>query len=163
MATGESKISVQIPKAKLGLTGHIDNAAEHARIVLELTDLETMKRVDVAVDSLDSEGSLSGVLERMCRSLEKQYPQLTGKVSHHEGRVFTVDLGATDGAVEGMWIVPVVEDFWIDEDTGEVLDDDHYFGGIGRIVDVRADSSKCVVLPGQDASEIEVGIPVMTL
>lgn len=131
----------------------------------ETTDL--LATLDAFVDDRDDSAKIEAGCKGLAAQLVQDFPRLSGEVlsvrPQPDGADLLVNWTKEDGVVEGMYMLIVKEDLWVDETTGEVLDQDIVEIGRAKIERILTNGSKAKAIKAEEGAELAEGMAAITM
>lgn len=139
----------------------------HVRVVSTETGLQVTPVLDAHIENTTSIDSLRKGCRNLIEELMARFPRLSGEIISVRNSKILVNWGTDDGVRIGMRLLVVVPgEPWIDEDTGEILEEGEATP-IGEAAITRVTSSTTtaekVQREGQEDQTFEKGMPVVSM
>ncbi len=136
--------------------------------VVRTDNEDQIATVDALVENAADAAAMKAGVRQLVEQLKISFPRVNGAVSGARGPRVTLDFGASSGLKEGMHaLILRQEEPWIDEKTGEVLDEGQLIP-IGEVIVTRvnADSAEAERVQRDDIQEeagFEQGMAAITM
>lgn len=159
-----------IPAHAFVLADVIQRGTEAELHVRVINTESTLQMTDVVDTYIENTGTLDG-LRKGCDNLReemaKRFPRISGEVMSVKEAQMLLNWSTADGVNNGMRVMLVKQsDPWVDEDTGEVLEEGETLpvgqGVVTRVTD-NATTAEKIVVEGIEDVAIEKGMGAITM
>lgn len=169
LASEDTRIDLgEIVASQFLLTGEVHRFQDSAdQLVVKLTNTETATLVafDAVLENTDDVNSIKRSTKDIRDQIADYFPRVTGQVKQARGKTMIADYSADIGVKPGAFILilKVIEEAFVDEDTGEVLMPATYgTAGRAKIARVQGANTMADVQQLEEGFALEANIPTIT-